>query len=212
MPARSLLHDVLRVTWNPGVRALWLKSVEGLSNVPSEGGVLLASNHESYLDFIVLDVALPRPPVFLAGEVFYQNPLFAWAFDRMNFIRVDRDRTGNAANVIGAAKSVLEDGGVVAMYPEGTRSLDGKLRKAHAGVGLLAHLSEVPVVPVAVRGTWEAWSKGTKRPKKAACSVHFGSPLRFSKDAYDADPSIVRDSTRQIMKAIAELAHEEYPW
>jgi len=191
---------------------MWLKSVEGLEHVPTEGPCILASNHESYLDFIVLDAALPRVPVFLAGEVFYRNPLLAWAFDRMHFIRVDRDRAGNAAHLLGTAKSVLDDGGVVAMYPEGTRSLDGKLRKAHSGVGLLAHLSEVPVVPVAVRGTWEAWAKGTKRPKKAACSVHFGSRLVFSKAAYDADPSIVRDSTRQIMKAIAELADEEYPW
>jgi 1-acyl-sn-glycerol-3-phosphate acyltransferase len=194
------------------VRALWLKSVEGVENLPARGPVIIASNHESYLDFIVLDAALPRQPVFLAGEVFYRNPLLAWAFKRMHFIRVDRRHPRSGIATIRETAKSLRRGNLVVMYPEGSRSPDGLLRKAHEGIGLLAHLAEVQVVPVAITGTHEAWGKGVKRPKPYPCKVRFGEPMHFSRAAQAEDREVVAQTTREIMGRIAELAGEVYLW
>lgn len=210
MPHNSLLHNVLRITLKPGVLALWLKSVEGLDNLPRHGPVLVASNHESYLDFILLDAALPRPPVYLAGEVFYRSRVLAWAFERMRFVRVDRHNHGRGA--IRPALKALAEGNLVVIYPEGTRSPDGRLRRARDGIGLLAHISEVPVVPVAIIGAHEAWAKGKSKPSPYPCRVRFGQPLHFSKAAYKQDRDVVTTSTRSIMRSIAAIAGEDYPW
>ncbi len=210
MMNNSLLHSMLRVGLKPGVLALWLKSVEGQGHLPASGPVLVASNHESYLDFILLDAALPRPPIYLAGEIFYRSRILSWAFNRMRFVRVDRQNRGRGA--IRSALHALAGGDLVVIYPEGTRSPDGRLRKAHDGVGMLAHISEAPVVPVAILGAHEAWPKGAPRPCPYPCRVRFGQPLRFSKAAYKKDRHIVSESTRCIMRSIAAIAGEDYPW
>ena len=205
------LYRLLRVVLNPFFRAMWLKKVEGLENVPTNGGVLLVSNHESYLDFLIVPVSGCRLPRYMAGEVFFDKPVIGWAFRKMGFIPVDRAKTANTSAVTSALK-YMKRGGVLGIFPEGTRSPNGKLQPAHEGVGFLAHMSEVPVVPIAVIGTYEAWAKGDKRPKASPCSVRFGTPMRFCKADLKRDRSVAHETTRTIMQAVAALAGEEYPW
>ncbi len=97
-------------------------------------------------------------------------------------------------------------------FPRGPARQNGKLQKARDGVALLAHISEVPVVPMAVLGTYEAWPKSRQWPRPFSCEVRFGEPLRFSRADYKADKSVLSTTTRTIMSRIAELAGEEYPW
>lgn len=207
----DLLYETLRVVFSRPIRALWLKNVEGLQNVPDEGGAILASNHESYLDFIIVPVSGCRPPRYLAGEVFFELPVISWAFRKMGFIRVDRRRTINA-EAIRSALNYLKKGELLGVYPEGTRSSDGKLQEAYDGISFLAHISEVPVIPVAVIGTHEAWPKGRRYPRAGRCEVRFGEQLLFSRDEYRADKTVLSRTTRTIMTRIAALAGEEYPW
>lgn len=205
------LYRLLRMVLNPFFRALWLKRVEGLENVPKEGGVLLVSNHESYLDFLIVPVSGCRLPRYMAGEVFFDMPVIGWAFRKMGFIPVDRSKVANTSAVTSALK-FMKRGGVVGIFPEGTRSPDGKLQQALEGVGFLAHMSEVPVVPIAVIGTHEAWGKGEKRPRAHPCLVRFGTPMQFSKADLKRDRGVAHETTRTIMQAVAELAGEQYPW
>jgi 1-acyl-sn-glycerol-3-phosphate acyltransferase len=209
--AKSAVHNLLRPVCHPVIKALWLKETYGRENIPS-GPVILASNHESYLDFLVLDAALPRPPTFLAGEVFYENRILGWTFDQMKFIKVDRRSNHGSMGVIRSSLRALDGGNLVVLYPEGTRSPNGVLQKAHDGVGYLAHMSEAPVVPVAVSGTHEAWPKGRARPGRGPCTVRFGAPMAFSRADYKRDRTVIAATTRTIMRSVAQLAGEEYGW
>lgn len=207
----NLFYEKLCFILSTPICALWLKKVKGLHNVPVEGGAILASNHESYLDFIILPVSGCRPPRYLVGEVFFEMPVISWLFRKMGFIQVDRRRTINT-EAIRKALNYLKAGELIGIYPEGTRSPDGKLQEAHDGIAFLAHMSETPVIPVAVIGTYEAWPKGRRFPKASRCEVRFGEPLLFTRDEYKVDKAVLTRTTRTIMARIAELAGEEYPW
>jgi 1-acyl-sn-glycerol-3-phosphate acyltransferase len=204
------LYRFLRVTLGPAIRALWLKRVQGLEHVPLRGGAILASNHESYLDFLVVPVSGCRLPRYLVGEVFFEMPIIAWAFRTMGFIPINRRKAFNG-NAFKQILRHLRNGELVGVYPEGTRSPDGKLQPAQEGIAFLAHHSEMPVVPVAVVGTHEAWPKGGS-PRAHCVEVRFGEPLKFSRAAYREDKRVLASTTRQIMQRIAILAGEDYPW
>lgn len=206
-----MIYRTLRLLLNGPIRRFWLKRVTGLEHVPRSGGVILASNHESYLDFLLVPVSGCRLPCYMVGEVFYRMPLVGGLFRAMNFIPVDRRARRNRLAVRTALER-LEAGGVVGIFPEGTRSPDGRLQRARHGAAYLAHLTEAPVVPVAVLGTHEAWPKDRRWPRAGACEVRFGEPLRFQRADFERDRGVLDESLRTIMHRIAALAEEEYRW
>jgi len=176
----------------------------GKEAFPKEGGVLLVSNHVSYLDPVVLGIAAPRPLYFFAKSTLFKNRFFAALIRSLHAFPVtlgkhDKGAITQAIQELGAGKCVL-------MFPEGTRSRDGTLREGHSGAALIATRANVPILPVYVRGTREALPRGGRfiRPKKV--SVHFGAPLFFKAPEILSETmshqTYYKDITSKIMAAI----------
>lgn len=178
-------------------------TARGQQHVPPEGPVLLVSNHASVLDPPLIAGMTPRPVTFLAKAELFEIPVFRDLIRRLNARPIRRD--GSDPGALRAALRALENGEVLLVFPEGTRGDERELRPAKPGVGLLAVVSQAPVVPVYIRGTGRSWPRGRKFPRPAKVRVWFGPPLRFAggvgpgrKESYDA-------ASREIMAAIARL-------
>lgn len=209
------LYPFSRMTIAPLLRAVWRPNVEGRDNVPREGGVLIASNHLSFVDSVVIPMVAPRKVVFLAKADYFTGKgpkgiaTRTW-FNAMGMIPVERDDSRAAVNSLDQALGVLRDGEAFGIYPEGTRSRDGRLYRGRVGAAHLAMQAGVPVVPVGIIGTPEVMPIGSNRPRRAKVTVKFGKPLTFGED-YDAMPAgkARRRATDAIMDAIAELSGQE---
>ena len=136
--------------------------------VPLQGPVILASNHASHLDPPLVGAGLPRALNYLARESLFNLPIGGWALRNVNAVPVDRDGAGAAG--LRAIFNRLRQGGAIVLFPEGTRSKDGRLQKARSGVGLVVIKSSAPVVPVHVFGTYDAWNRHMK------CHCRWRSP------------------------------------
>ncbi len=119
----SMLYKTLRIVLNRPIRMMWLKRVRGLEHVPVSGGAILASNHESYLDFIIVPVSGCRLPCYMVGEIFFEKPVIGRAFRTMGFIPVDRRRDTNT-EAVRAALRRLRANDLLGVFPEGTRSAE----------------------------------------------------------------------------------------
>jgi len=193
---------LIKMLASPFVRLFWVGSVDGLENIPKKGSCIIAANHKSFLDFILLFVVVPRQTTFLAAEKFFKSPFWLPIMKLTGQIKVERDAKDKRA-VYEAVKKVFERGGVLGIFPEGTRSRDGKMHKAFSGISKFSHMYNVPVVPVGIQGTFHAWPPHQRKPKFKKCSVHFGKILSVTNDSYDT-------ATAMIMRHIAELANETY--
>ena len=200
------LYRVLRDATRPLVRALFDLRVEGYQNLPSAGPYILAANHHNYLDGVVLGAAVPRPIAFLVmPRVYRASPLHPFLHRRLGSIELRVERPDPVA--MRAALRRLEDGHVVGIFPEGPWSREGRLVPGQPGVGLLALRSGVPVIPTAIRGTFEALTgRRFYVPRRHPVTVRFGAPLRLPV----APPGRVRRADRQgvarrLMDEIAAL-------
>lgn len=209
------LYPLSRLTVAPLLRAAWRPRVEGADHVPTTGGVLIASNHLSFVDSVVIPLVAPRKVVFLAkAEYFTGTGVKGLAsrtwFNAMGMIPVERDDSRAAANSLEQALRVLREGEAFGIYPEGTRSRDGRLYRGRVGVAHLAMQAGVPVVPVGIIGTPEVMPIGSSRPRLARVTVRFGRPLTFGGD-YAAMPAgkARRVATDAVMDAIAQLSGQE---
>jgi 1-acyl-sn-glycerol-3-phosphate acyltransferase len=149
--------------------------VFGLRHVPVVGGVLLVSNHESFLDPIVATLAIPRECNYMARDTLFRHPLFGRLIAYVNAFPVKRDTAD-----IGAIKETLrrlKAGKVVLTFPEGTRTRDGRIGAMRAGVVLLARKARVPVVPTLVLGAFESWPRSSPLPRPHPILVAYGEPL-----------------------------------
>ena len=187
----------------------------GVENLPAEGGVIVAANHVSELDPLVLAHLLHdrgRPPRFLAKAELFDIPLFGRLIRALNARPVRRE--GSDARALKTALKVLEEGRALLVFPEGTRGPEGVLREAKHGAGMLAVLSGAVVVPVLITGSGRALPRGAAFPRPAKAVVRFGPPMRFKttgegeretpeerKDAY-------RAATDEMMRAIAQLQRQ----
>lgn len=196
--ARSLVRRSLR----PVLRT-WLRlQVEGVHHVPSDGGVLLASTHQSHADSVAIGVALERPVHFLGDLRLTSLPVLGPLLPRIGMVPL---RRGDAdASALGVLTDLLGDGSAVAVYPEGSRSRDGRVHRLRSGVARLAAATGAPVVPTAVVGIFEVWPIGQRpRLRGGRVTVRFGPAL----DPPTADtPRARRAFTTELHDALVDLS------
>jgi 1-acyl-sn-glycerol-3-phosphate acyltransferase len=204
------------VLLGPGIRKVFRPVEEGVENVPRQGAAILASNHLSFADWLFMPLALDRRVTFVAKSDYFTGVgVKGWAQKRFfaGTGQVPVDRTGGRASqgAIRAGLKVLERGELFGIYPEGTRSHDGRLYKGRTGVARLALLAGVPVIPTAVIGTDVIAPPGKIVRKIVSPTVRFGTPLDFSRyQGMSEDRFILRSITDEIMYAIMELSGQEY--
>lgn len=200
----------------PLVKLLFRPWTKGTANVPSTGAAILASNHLSFSDSIFLPLMVRRPVVFLAKqEYFTGRGLKGWltaAFFRYTN-QLPMDRSGGVASAasLETGAHVLRNGGLLGIYPEGTRSPDGRLYRGKVGVARLALETRVPVLPVAMIGTEKVQPIGQRLPSIRRVGVIIGQPMDFSEFYEHAeDRDVQREVTDRIMRQIQQLSAQEY--
>jgi 1-acyl-sn-glycerol-3-phosphate acyltransferase len=199
------LYAGLKRVLPPLLRHLFAFRVSGLEHLPERGPYIVAANHANYLDGVVLAIALPRKISFLVmPRVYRATPLHPYFHDHIGSIPVSLARPDPGA--IRRALRVLEEGGVVGIFPEGPFSRYGRLVRGQPGVALVALRSGVPVVPAAISGTFDALT--ARRffvPRRVPLSVRFGKPLRFTTPHQRVTQGLRADLTGWIMGEIAAL-------
>ena len=178
--------------------------------VPLEGPVILASNHASFIDPPLVGGGLHRPINYLARENLFRFPVLGWILHRWQVVPVDRD--GGGAKGLKNILDRLLKGGAIIVFPEGTRTRDGKLQPARSGIGLTVIKSTAPVVPVRVFGTFEAYGRHMKLPRPHRIAVKYGNPMMFAELRAEAKvcskprlKEIYQEVANQLMAEIAKL-------
>jgi 1-acyl-sn-glycerol-3-phosphate acyltransferase len=187
--------------------------VRGLRNVPGTGPVIIASNHLSFSDSIFMPLVVPRKVTFLAKSEYFTSPGPKGLLKKLTFIalgQVPVDRSGGRRSeaALIAGLKVLAEGKCLGIYPEGTRSPDGRLYKGRTGIARLAIESGAPIIPVAMFNTEKIQPTGTVVPKVMRVAMIFGEPMYFEGDSTDL--LYLRDVTDKIMSTIQELSGQEY--
>lgn len=212
-PAPERMSQLYWAAWS--FYRLWLATyfrwrVYHPERVPLRGAVILASNHCSVLDPPLIGSGVRRAVNYLARETLFNHPIAGWALRQANAVPVDRDGAGAAG--LRAILRRLREGGAILLFPEGTRSDDGSLQPARAGVGLVVIRSDVPVVPIRVFNTHRAWHRTTLIPRPHAVAVKYGHPMDFSALRAEARTcskerlkELYQEASDQIMAAIADL-------
>jgi 1-acyl-sn-glycerol-3-phosphate acyltransferase len=209
----SLLYTMTRILAVPIVRSLWPVQTSGLAHIPAEGAVILAANHLSVADHLFLPVACPRKVHFMAKAEYFRGRGPVGRL-RASFLaavgQIPVDRAGGRAALAGLelSRQVLAEGEVFGIFPEGTRSPDGRLYRGKTGVARLALLTGAPVIPVGITGTGAVQPIGTAWPRIGRrVAVRVGPPLTFARFAgVRPDRDVLREVTDEIMGRIAELS------
>lgn len=200
----------------PLLRLLFRPRIEGLHHIPAEGAAIVAGNHLSFSDHFLMPAMLKRRITFLAKAEYFTGPgikgrLTAAFFHSIGQIPVDRSGKEAGAAAIREGLGVLAKGELLGIYPEGTRSHDGRLYKGKVGVAVMAIRAGVPVIPCAMVGTFEIQPPGQKVPSIRRVTIRFGEPLDFSRYAgLDNQKAAIRAVTDEIMYAILNLSGQEY--
>jgi 1-acyl-sn-glycerol-3-phosphate acyltransferase len=209
-----MLYTLSRNILGPVARLIYRPIIEGRENIPRTGPLLLASNHLSFVDSLVIPLVTPRRVVFLAKSEYFtghgiRGAVQRWLFTAVGSIPIQRGTAGAAQEALDSALEILNDGLAFGIYPEGTRSRDGRLYRGRTGVAWLALTAGCPVVPVALSGTQDIQPVGSRIPRIRKITVRFGKPLDFS-DLKDAQPGAARrQATDAVMAAIHELSGQE---
>jgi 1-acyl-sn-glycerol-3-phosphate acyltransferase len=199
-----VLFELTRRTVAPLARLVYRPVIAGAHHVPRTGPVIIASNHLSFIDSVVIALLAPRPVVFLAKAEYFDKRLSRWFFTAVGSVPVRRGTYRLAQESLAAARRVLDDDRAFGIYPEGTRSLDGRLYRGHTGVAWLALATGAPVVPVALTGTEHLQPVGARLPRIRPVTVRFGAALHFTGDHGSAPAR--RAVTDEIMNAIGDLS------
>jgi 1-acyl-sn-glycerol-3-phosphate acyltransferase len=204
------------VAVGPLLRVIFRPVIEGGDNVPLDGPAILASNHLSYADWLFMPLTLPRRVTFVAKAEYFTTPGLKGRLQKLFFsgagqVPIDRTSGSAAEGALTSAKRILGEGELFGIYPEGTRSHDGRLYRGRTGVARLALETGVPVVPVAVVGTDVVAPPGKKFGTFTRPVVRFGKPLDFSRyEGLENDRYILRSITDEIMYEIMRLSGQEY--
>ncbi|MEU8591087.1 lysophospholipid acyltransferase family protein [Streptomyces sp. NPDC048664] len=204
------------VVIGPLLRLVFRPRIEGLENVPADGAAIVAGNHLSFSDHFLMPAILKRRITFLAKAEYFTGPgvkgrLTAAFFRAIGQIPVDRSGKDAGQAAIREGVGVLGKGELLGIYPEGTRSHDGRLYKGKVGVAVMALRAGVPVIPCAMIGTFEAQPPGQRLPSIHPVTIRFGKPLEFSRyDGMEDEKAVLRAVTDEIMYAILTLSEQEY--
>jgi len=201
-----VLYEILKPLVVLLMRAWFRLRVRGAEHIPSSGPALIVSNHQSILDPPVIGGAARRQIYFLAKAELFQIPLFGWLFRALHARPVRRE--GSDPGALRTAALLLEEGKALLVFPEGTRSLDGRLGRGKPGVGMLAVTSGAPVVPAYVSGTLEALPKGAAWPRRSQVSVSFGPALHFKTPISVGRKERYREAVEEMMRGIAQLREQ----
>lgn len=203
-----VLGPLLRVLFRPWVR--------GIENIPATGPVILASNHLSFSDSIFLPLQSRRPVVFLAKSEYFtgkgiKGALTRWFFKSTGQLPIDRSGGKASEASLNTGLSVLGQGQVLGIYPEGTRSPDGRLYRGRTGIARMVLEAKVPVVPVAMIDTEKVQPIGKRLPRIRRIGIVVGTPLDFSRfDGMEGDRIVLRAVTDEIMYELRKLSGQEY--
>jgi 1-acyl-sn-glycerol-3-phosphate acyltransferase len=203
-----MAYWVLKILLTPVLRLVFRVRSEGTRHVPRRGPAILASNHRSFIDSVFLPLVVHRRVTFVAKAEYFESWKTAWFFRAVGMIPLKRGGGSASERALAAAREVLDNGGVLGIYPEGTRSPDGRLYKGHTGAARLAMQCHAPVIPVAQFGTSEVQPIGVMWPKLfRRVAVKLGEPMWWPVGA--GGVRALRDFTDELMAAIASLSGQE---
>lgn len=201
----------------PVLRLLWRPWAEGVENVPADGPVIVVSNHLSFCDSLFMPLMLPRRVTFLAKSEYFTTPGIKGLASRLFFkaagqVPIDRDDADASRAALNTGARVLSHGAVLGIYPEGTRSPDGRLYRGKTGVARLALASGATVIPCTMINTEIIQPTGRRIPKlRPRPGVRFGAPLDFSRfEGLAGDRFVERTITDEIMYALMRQSGQEY--
>ncbi len=206
-----LMYQASRTSIRVLIASLCRPTVTGLENVPTDGPFIVASNHLSFLDSVIIQALMPRKVGFFAKAEYFtgkgvKGKLMKSFFEGVGSIPVERGEQAASVAALKSLLNVLEEGGGVGIYPEGTRSRDGLLYRGRTGVGWLTLTTGAPVVPVGLEGTERLQPAGSNAVRPQHFSMRVGEPLYFEKFGPDHSLPVRRDATDKIMDAIAALS------
>ena len=209
-------YRLSRLVAGPFLRTLARATVIGAENVPATGSAILASNHLSIIDSIYLPLMLPRPVTFAAKSEYFtgtrlRDRVVGAYLRSTNQMSTDRNGGRAAQEMLEAAVTHLRSGELFGIYPEGTRSPDGRLYRGRTGVGYLALNADAPVIPVAMIGTDRILPPGHKVPRPGRIEIRIGKPIEFAEfRGQTAGARQRRAVTDTVVRAIQELSGQEY--
>jgi 1-acyl-sn-glycerol-3-phosphate acyltransferase len=208
---KAVLAPILRVLFRP--------YITGVENLPAEGGAILAGNHTTFLDNFMIPLVVPRRVTFLAKSDYFtrrglKGKLQKSFFSGVGMIPLDRSGGKASEAALGTGLQVLEDGELMGLYPEGTRSPDGRLYRGKTGVARMALEAGVPVIPVGLIGMFALQPAGCRLPKigrPGRVEIRIGKPLDFRRYAgLEGDRFVLRSITDEIMYELMLLSGQEY--
>ena len=205
------LYRVLRRALPPVMNPYLHVRLEGLENIPDRAPAILAINHLSFIDSIVVPANLPRPVYFLGKSDYWDSWRTRWFFQGTGVVPVQRGGGSKSEASLRTGVDILGNGDLLGIYPEGTRSPDGRLYRGKTGPARIALEADVPIIPCGVQGTDLALPTGTYRPRRVPVTARFGEPLDLSRyrDRRD-DPFVLRSATDELMYEIMLLSQQEY--
>jgi 1-acyl-sn-glycerol-3-phosphate acyltransferase len=206
------LYRMARAVLQPTFDFLWRIEVQGREHIPDDGGAVFAPNHLSVIDHFVLGAALPRQIVFVGKAEYMDSWKTKYLFPALGMIPIDRTGGSAAEAALDAAVSVVESGRFFGIYPEGTRSRDGKLHKGHTGVARVALRTGCPILPVGLQGTLEVQPPDSPVPRPfRMMRIRVGRPIDVSRYQGRADDRLLlRQITDEVMYEICALSGQEY--
>ncbi len=204
------------VILGPLLKLIFRPRVEGLENIPSEGAAILASNHLSFCDSVFLPLMVPRRVTFLAKSEYFtgkgiKGTMVRWFISGIGQLPINRTDASAARAALETGKGVLAGGNLLGIYPEGTRSPDGRLYRGKTGVARMALEAGVTVIPCAMIDTDKVQPVGKKIPRLVRPTIKIGKPLDFARyEGMSGDRFIERSMTDEIMYELMELSGREY--
>ncbi|GAA2109290.1 lysophospholipid acyltransferase family protein [Actinomadura alba] len=211
-----MFETFLRRVVGPILRLLFRSRVEGAENVPAHGSLIVASNHLSFIDSFIIPLAIPRPVTFIAKASYFEGKgikgrFVRWFLSSLGHVAVKRGAQRAALGALEQAVEILEAGGAFAIYPEGTRSEDGRLYRGRTGVGWLALASGARVLPIGLEGTERIQPVGAKWPRIGVrATVRIGPVMDFSQYQDVSPAKARREITDEIVTMIQKLSGQEY--
>jgi 1-acyl-sn-glycerol-3-phosphate acyltransferase len=206
------LYPVAKKVITPLFNAAWKFHVHGLENVPATGGAILCPNHTSVLDSFFVPAVLPRRVTYVGKAEYMDDWKTRKLFPALGMIPIDREGGDAAERALATAQRILERGELFGIYPEGTRSRDGRLYRGHTGPARLALRAGVPIVPIGISGAREVMPPDAKFPKlRVPVTIRFGRPISVERFAGRVnDRLVLRQIIDEVLYEIRELSGQEY--